>query len=328
MGDPAGIGPEICLRACADPAVRSACRPLIIGDAAWMAHTAAQLTLPSPPVVGDITALQSSSPLPSDAPAGIIDLGPIAGAPQSGRATAQSGRASLACIEASTRAALAGTVAGICTAPITKATLDLAGIEGPGHTEIFARLTGTTDYAMMLTSPRITVSLVTIHQSLASVPGALSTAEIVRIARLTRATMRRLRGTEPRLAILGLNPHAGEEGLMGNEEIEIIAPAVAACRAQGMDIEGPLPPDAAFLPRRMAVTDAHICMYHDQGLIPFKMISSHDGVNLTMGLPIVRTSPDHGTAYAIAGRGEADPSSMIAATRLAARLAAAPPAAD
>jgi 4-hydroxythreonine-4-phosphate dehydrogenase len=174
---------------------------------------------------------------------------------------------------------------------------------------------------MLFYSPRLVVSFVTCHQSLRSVPDSLTVEGIRRVTALTGEALRRIRGREPRLVVLGLNPHAGEEGLFGNEEKLIIAPAVELARKDGWNVEGPIPPDAAFMPHVMSRYDGHVTLYHDQGAIPFKMISLHDGVNVTMGLPIVRTSVDHGTAYDIAWQGKANESSLISAIRLAAALA-------
>jgi 4-hydroxythreonine-4-phosphate dehydrogenase len=238
-----------------------------------------------------------------------------------GRPTRLAGQASYRYLEVAIAAARKRKVAAITTAPITKTTLKLADVEEPGHTEIFARQTSTANFAMMLYSPRIAVSFVTCHQSFESVPATLTTEDIVRVTELSAQMLRRIRGHEPALAILGLNPHAGEAGLFGRQEIEIIAPAVEQCRAKGLNVTGPIPPDAAFMPQALERFDGHVTMYHDQGSIPFKMISLHDGVNITMGLPIIRTSVDHGTAYDIAWQGKAEVTSMLSAVSLAAQLA-------
>jgi 4-hydroxythreonine-4-phosphate dehydrogenase len=238
-----------------------------------------------------------------------------------GQVSAACGTAAYRCVEAALREVRAGSVAGLVTAPLNKQALHLAGIPHPGHTEILAALTGTRRYCMTLASDRITTSLVTTHTSLASVPGTLNTTAILEVIRLTAAAMWRLRGRPPRLAVCALNPHGGENGLFGDEESRHIAPAVAQARAEDLDIEGPLAPDTAFLPSRLDRTDAYICMYHDQGLIPFKMLAFETGVNITLGLPIVRTSPDHGTAFDIAWTGKANPGSMRQAILYAARLA-------
>jgi 4-hydroxythreonine-4-phosphate dehydrogenase len=218
--------------------------------------------------------------------------------------------------------ALAGRVDAIATCPINKESLHAAGIEEPGHTEILAKITNAERSCMMLTSPEITCSLVTVHVGYREVPKLLTTERILDTIELTAAAMVRIRGKEPRLLVCGLNPHAGEHGLFGDREEErIIAPAIAAARAKGIDVDGPLPPDTAFLPKYRKSTDAYICMYHDQGLIPLKALAFEEAVNVTLGLPIVRTSVDHGTAFDIAWQGKADVSSLIHAVKLAAKLA-------
>jgi 4-hydroxythreonine-4-phosphate dehydrogenase len=220
------------------------------------------------------------------------------------------------------RAALAGQVAGIVTAPLNKEALFAAGIRFPGHTEILAAETGTARYAMLQYSEIVTCSFVTTHIGYAEVPGQLTTARIGEVIELTAAALRRIRGRAPRLLVCGLNPHAGEHGLFGQQEEErIIAPAVAAARLRGHQIDGPVPPDTAFIPARREAYDAVVCMYHDQGHIPLKALAFDSAVNTTLGLPIIRTSVDHGTALDIAWQGRADPHSLFAATRLAAQLA-------
>ena len=233
------------------------------------------------------------------------------------------GRASFVYIEQAIHAAMAGEVAAVATAPIHKEALRRAGIDYPGHTEIFAEKSGAERICMMLTSERITVSLATTHVGYRDVPGQLTTARILDVIELTHEAMRRARGRQPRLVVCGLNPHAGEHGLFGDDEEEtIIAPAIALAQERGIDVEGPLPPDTAFVPARLVKTDAFVCMYHDQGLIPLKMLAFDTAVNVTLGLPIVRTSVDHGTAMDIAWRGKASVESMIQAVLLATQLAA------
>lgn len=307
MGDPAGVGPELCLRACADSAVRQICVPLIYGDLSVLSEVAqrCQLLLPSQDSVIDFARISPEEFTPGE-------VSPVAGA------------ASFAYIDRAIRDALDGKVAAICTAPINKEALNAAGIEYPGHTEILADLTQAPRVCMMLTSDEITCSLVTAHVGLHEVPDLLTVPKLLDAIELTALTMRKLRGREPRLAICGLNPHAGEKGLFGRrEEEQIIAPAAELARSQGIVIDGPLPPDTAFLPDRRRETDAYICMYHDQGLIPLKMLAFDTGVNVTLGLPIVRTSVDHGTAFDIAWQGKASATSIFEAIKLATRLASA-----
>ncbi len=318
MGDPAGVGPELCLKVAAAAEIVRICRPVIVGDRRVLETVADRLGLEVPETTLEGVNRAAIERIERSA---VVDLPLAGGAVEPGRPTREGGAGSYAWIEAATRGALEGIFGAICTAPVTKATLKLAGIKEPGHTEILARLTGTANFGMLLYSPRIAVGLVTIHQSLASVPAALTVEEIVRVGILTGETVERIRGRRPRLAVLGLNPHAGEGGLFGNEEARVIAPAVERLRAAGWEVDGPLPPDTAFTPRALGRFDAHVVMYHDQGLIPFKMIAFDDGVNVTMGLPIVRTSPDHGTAYDIAWSGKAEAASMLTAAGLAARMA-------
>ena len=217
--------------------------------------------------------------------------------------------------------ALAHKVNAVATGPINKRAWELAGVQQPGHTELFAERCGTDDFCMMMTAPQLSCSLVTCHVGLGEVPRLLTVNRIATVIQLTRESLRALRGHEPRLVVLGFNPHAGEDGLFGNgEEEKLIKPAIELARENGTMVEGPVPPDTAFLPRRLERTDGHICMYHDQGLIPFKALAFDTGVNTTLGLPIIRTSVDHGTALDIAWQGIADPTSMIAAIELAVQL--------
>ena len=214
-----------------------------------------------------------------------------------------------------------GRIDAIATAPLNKESLHAAGVPFPGHTEILASRTNAPRNCMMLTSEAITCSLVTVHVGYRDVPALLTTESIRDTIELTAEAMRRIRGRAPRLLVCGLNPHAGEHGLFGNgEEERIIAPAIEDARALGIDVRGPLPPDTAFLPKYRAACDAYVCMYHDQGLIPLKALAFEEAVNVTLGLPIVRTSVDHGTAFDIAWKGIADASSFVRAVKLATKL--------
>jgi 4-hydroxythreonine-4-phosphate dehydrogenase len=244
-------------------------------------------------------------------------------APRPGLPDQANAAAVIASIERAAALALQGTVGGMVTNPINKAALYDAGFTYPGHTEFLAALTGAHGrQVMMLASPFLRVVPVTVHASLRNAIAALTTDAIVAAARTTAAALQHEFGIpHPRLAIAGLNPHAGELGALGDEETTIIAPAIATLRADGIDITGPWPPDTMFTSAARTRYDAAICMYHDQALIPLKTLDMDHGVNVTLGLPIVRTSPDHGTAYDIAGKGIADPSSLIAAIELAASLA-------
>lgn len=321
-GDPAGVGPELCLRLLANEAIHRRLTPLVFADARVLARVAAVCRLPAPERIVPYRQF-TADPRGVRQPA-LIDfahLDPDACPP--GQVSAAAGTAAYAYIEAAITAALAGTVDAVCTAPIHKEALAAAGIRFPGHTEIFTVLTGAVSSVMMLTSEAITCSLVTAHVGYRDVPALLTPERITRVIDLTAEAIRRLRGREPRLVMCGLNPHAGEHGLFGDgEEERILAPAAAAARARGIDLEGPLPPDTAFLASRRQRCDAYVCMYHDQGLIPLKALAFDEAINITLGLPIIRTSVDHGTAFDIAWQGKANPSSLYEAVTLAARLAA------
>lgn len=326
MGDPAGVGPEICLRLLADAEVAAYCTPIVFGDAQLLRRVATHLQLPMCETILD--AAQGAGPLRDVTTPAIYDLQAIdAAAVVPGKIAAVCGRACYDYIIAAIRAAEAGHVDAISTGPINKEALHAAGVNYPGHTEIFADETDSARICMMLTSEEITCGFVTTHVGYGEVPGLLSRDRIVEVIELCHEAMRRIRGRAPKMLICGLNPHAGEHGLFGeSEEERIIAPAVADAQALGIDISGPLPPDTVFLRERRATTDCVICMYHDQGHIPLKALAFDVAVNITLGLPIIRTSVDHGTAFDIAWQGKAGVSSLIEAVRLASRLATDPTA--
>jgi 4-hydroxythreonine-4-phosphate dehydrogenase len=307
-GDPSGIGPEIAARAAALGGTPFAW----IGDprhlprgTSWRAITApAEALRPGP-----LAVLEHPFPAPA----------------RPGHPDPANAAQVVAVIERAVGLALSGAASGVVTAPINKAALKAgAGFAFPGHTEFLAALAGGVDVAMMLACEGLRVVPATIHIPLEEVPRALTRAQLERVIRLTHAALIADFGlVAPRIAVAGLNPHAGEEGTMGRAEIEMIAPLIAALRAEGMALSGPLPADTMFHPAARARYDAAICMYHDQALIPIKTIDFAGGVNITLGLPFVRCSPDHGTAYDIAGTGRADPSSLRAALKVAADMAAA-----
>jgi 4-hydroxythreonine-4-phosphate dehydrogenase len=316
MGDPAGIGGELTLRAWL--ALRhSPYRFVALDDPDRLAALARALSLDVP-----IAAVESPD---ADAFARALPVLPIrlATAPRPGQPDNANAKAVIASIERAASLALQGAVGGMVTNPINKAALYDAGFSYPGHTEFLAALTGVPGReVMMLASPLLRVVPVTVHVSLRRALDLLTTDAIVATARTTHAALLRDFGiARPRLAIAGLNPHAGEGGALGQEEATTIEPAIAALRAEGLDVSGPWPPDTMFTEAARTRYDAAICMYHDQALIPLKTLDMRQGVNVTLGLPIVRTSPDHGTAFDIAGQGIADPASLIAALRLAAELA-------
>jgi 4-hydroxythreonine-4-phosphate dehydrogenase len=250
-------------------------------------------------------------------------IGSIGGA-QPGHPTEATARAALAALEESARLALTGEIAAVVTGPIHKARMQAIGFEFPGQTEFYAQRAGIGNFAMCLTGGALTVALVTAHIPLRAVAESLSSAEIIRVGILLADFLRQRLGRAPRLAVAGLNPHAGESGALGREEIQLIEPAVALLRTELGDtasFTGPLSPDTVFHRAAKGEFDGVLCMYHDQGLIPLKLHAFDEGVNFTLGLPFPRTSPDHGTAFEIAGQGIARPDSMIAAIRLAAQLA-------
>ncbi|MEW6218114.1 MAG: 4-hydroxythreonine-4-phosphate dehydrogenase PdxA [Thermodesulfobacteriota bacterium] len=316
MGCPVGIGPEIILKLFGTGSPWPGIRPVVFGDPGVLAHQARLLGLPARLVPWQPGETGAADGL---AVAAVTSLDPRALA--WGQPNAATGRAMAACIQAAVAAVQAGLCAGLVTAPIAKGPLAAAGLPYPGHTEMLAALCRCDDFAMMMAGSRLKVSLVTIHTALARVPALLSQAEVLRLVRLTHRALRQDFGlAAPRLAVAGLNPHAGEGGLFGDEEARLIAPAVAAARREGVAASGPLPPDTVFHAGAAGAFDAVVAMYHDQGLIPFKLLHFQDGVNVTIGLPLVRTSVDHGTAYDIAGRGVASTDSLAAAVQLAAAM--------
>ena len=322
MGDPAGVGPELSLRVLAERAVLKKCTPVVFGDAEVLRRVGKQLKLPAPAKFVSLADWQSGAKVEK---AAVIDCQAVdAAAIEPGKVSPTCGAAAYKYIETAVRSALSGKVSAVATCPIHKEALSAAGVQHAGHTEILAHLSGTTRVCMMLTSPSLTVSFATTHCGYIDVPSRLSTQRILDVIELTASAMELLRRRRPRLSVCGLNPHGGEHGLFGRgEEEKLIAPAVEAARAKGINVEGPLPPDSAFIPQRLKKTDATVCMYHDQGHIPFKMLAFDTGVNVTLGLPIVRTLVDHGTAFDIAWRGIASPTSLIQAVLLAVTLAGA-----
>jgi 4-hydroxythreonine-4-phosphate dehydrogenase len=322
MGDPAGVGPEVCLHLLASEEMKSVCTPVVFGDLGILRRVAEQTNLPlSAAVLRPAEWKQTWGKIQQPS---ILDLKALAADDvEPGRVSAATGRAGFTYVDRAIDAALAGQVAAVSTAPLNKEALHAAGINFPGHTEIFAARTKAPRSCMMQYSDEITCTFVTVHVGYREVPGLLTKERILDVIELTADALRRLRGREPTIVVCGLNPHAGEHGLFGDREEErIIIPAIEAAREKRITIEGPLPPDTAFLPWKRKSTDAFICMYHDQGHIPVKALAFDSAVNTTLGLPIVRTSVDHGTACDIAWQGKANPSSLFAAVKLAVRLAA------
>ena len=321
MGDPAGIGPEICLRLINDASVAEICSPVIFGDASVLRRVAGQLALPfTAPVLSKQDWPTQSQEIKEPS---VLDLGCIDGATVTpGQMDARCGEAAFQYVLAAIAAGLASEVVAVATGPINKEALHAAGHRYPGHTEIFAERMSAARSCMMLTSDELTCSFVTVHVGYAEAPRLLSVERILDVIELTANALRQMRGREPRLLVCGLNPHAGEHGLFGEREEErFIIPAIQAARTRGIEVDGPLPPDTAFLPGRRRVTDAFVCLYHDQGHIPLKALAFDSAINTTLGLPVVRTSVDHGTAFDIAWQGKASANSLAAAVRLAVRLA-------
>jgi 4-phospho-D-threonate 3-dehydrogenase / 4-phospho-D-erythronate 3-dehydrogenase len=325
MGDPAGIGPEICLRLLAQAEAARICSPIVFGDAAVMRRVAEKLSLPFPARVVSLAQWRAAGAM-ADGPVlldlqclGVDDFVP-------GQVSARCGDAAFRYVIASIEAGLAKEVDAVATAPLNKEALRAAGHPYAGHTEIFAERMHAERVCMMLTSEELTCSFVTVHVGYGEVPGLLSVPRIRDVLELTATAMRRLRGRAPRLAVCGLNPHAGEHGLFGQgEEERFIVPAIEEMRRQGCTIDGPLPPDTAFLPARRRQTDAYVCMYHDQGHIPLKALAFDSAINTTLGLPVIRTSVDHGTAFDIAWQGRASANSLLEAVKLAVKLSAREP---
>ncbi len=321
LGDPAGIGPEIVFKAWS--ALRhSGPSFVVVGDlrqvAAGSGGTAG--------LVRQVSAAEDANRVFEQA-VPVIDI-PLLEPVVAGNPSPRAAKAVIAWIETAVGLALSGAVGGVVTAPIAKESLYGAGFPFPGHTEFLGELTlahrydGARGPIMMLAAPGLRVSLVTVHKPLAEVPAALSVEKIVNAGLVTAQALRRDFGIErPRLAVAGLNPHAGENGTIGREEVQIVGPAVRALRDLGVEAVGPSPADSLFHEAARAKYDAVLCLYHDQALIPVKMLDFWGGVNITLGLPIVRTSPDHGTAFDIAGRGLARADSMIAAIRMAKEIA-------
>ena len=319
MGDPAGIGPEVVLKAVAEEEVRRACVPVIIGDAQLLAHTARTLDLQCG---YDIVRFDEQLPADIREPV-IFHLDNVSGHVEPGIESGTAGKAAAGSIEAAVRLCAAGDVDAIATAPINKRALFLGGYSFPGHTEFLAQLTGTEEYAMAFVASNLRVVLISTHVPLAEAIRLVERDRIVRVARLTDRELRRWGIEKPRIAVAALNPHGAEGGLFGVEEASEIAPAVEECqRGDGLDVSGPFSADTVFLRASRGEFDAVVACYHDQAMIPVKCLSFGEAVNVTLGLPFIRTSVDHGTAFDIAGKGLAEHSSMMAAITLAAELSA------
>ena len=321
MGDPVGIGPEIIVKALAQKEVFACCRPLVFGDANVLKE--ANKVLNAPCSINPVRGVEEAKGTP-----GMIDLIELShidlngfrfGTPQKPYAIQI-----IRYLETALSFAKDGRIGGMATCPVNKGFLNNAGYPFTGHTQFLAQRTNSGSVVMMLATPRLKVTLVTIHCALRDVPGLITPERIMDTIRITDDALKRSFGIpNPKLAVASLNPHAGEDGLFGNEEKATILPAINECRRAGVNVEGPLPSDSLFHFATEGIYDAVVCMYHDQGLIPIKLMGFNKAVNVTLGLSIIRTSVDHGTAYDIAGTGTADPSSLIEAIIMASGMARA-----
>ena len=318
MGDASGIGPEVIMKALAHPEVQAMCRPLVIGDAE-------RLRVAGGIVGSKLTVHAVEAPAQAVYEPGTvecIDLRLIPPGHPFGKVSPVSGEAAFRYIERAVEIVQAGDAAAICTAPLSKEALHAAGHKFPGHTELLAELTGTPEVSMMLVSPKLRVIHVTTHIGLIDAIERIEPGLVERVIGRAHATLTKAGITDPRIGVCAINPHAGENGLFGRgEEAEKIAPAVEACRAKGWRVEGPLPADTLFFLAGRGDYDMVVAMYHDQGHGPIKVLGLESGVNITVGLPVIRTSVDHGTAFDIAGKGIADEGSMVEALRQAVELA-------
>ncbi|MGE0886736.1 MAG: 4-hydroxythreonine-4-phosphate dehydrogenase PdxA [Blastocatellales bacterium] len=317
IGDPAGIGPEVSLKAVENEEVLAVCTPVLIGDAHYLAHWARIFDLSR-----GFDVFNAGETLPEETTAPTVyNLNNVPGSIEMGKEQADCGKAAGEFIEAAAALCQAGQIDAITTAPINKRSLFLAGYPFPGHTEFLAALTSTDDFAMTFISPALRVSLLTTHVALTEVSNYVKKSELERLIRLVHRELVNYGFDRPRIAVAALNPHGGEGTLFGFEEASEMIPAIENCRKlDGIEVSGPHSGDTVFLRAARGEFDLVISCYHDQGLIPVKCLSFGEAVNVTFGLPFIRTSVDHGTAFDIAGQGKADPSSMIAAIKLAAEL--------
>ncbi|WP_262267738.1 4-hydroxythreonine-4-phosphate dehydrogenase PdxA [Microvirga yunnanensis] len=318
MGDASGIGPEIIMKALARHDVREMCRPLVVGDAERL--RVAGSIVGSSLTVNSLEQPEHARYAPDEVEC--IDLKLIPRNHPFGRVSPVSGEGAFRFIERAVRLVEAGQADAICTAPLSKEALHAAGHKYPGHTELLAELTGTPEVSMMLVSPKLRVIHVTTHIGLIDAIARIEPGLVERVIERAQTTLVKAGIPSPRIGVCGINPHAGENGLFGyGEEEQKIAPAVAACRARGWRVEGPLPADTLFFLAARGDYDMVVAMYHDQGHGPIKVLGLESGVNITVGLPVIRTSVDHGTAFDIAGKGIADEGSLVEALRQAADLA-------
>lgn len=313
LGDAAGIGPEIIVKSVLDPELRKTVRAVVIGDAAALLRTISMLG-------SDIQVVEFNAGTMAESTIEVIDLANLPDDFTIGEVSAATGKAAGECIERSVELWRDGAIDAICTAPINKKSLSMGGYDYPGHTEFIAALTDTKEFAMSFFADDLRVVLLSTHLSLADAIQKVKTGSLVRLIEFTNRTLAKLFKREVKIAVAGLNPHASENGMFGSEEADEIEPAIAECKDNGINVSGPYSPDTIFIRGYKGEFDAVIACYHDQATIAVKCLSFGSGVNVTLGLPLVRTSVDHGTAFDIAGKGIADGSSMKAAIKLAGEL--------
>jgi 4-hydroxythreonine-4-phosphate dehydrogenase len=318
MGDPAGIGPEICAKALNNTEIQVIANCVVIGDKKAMRQGLKVAKIPNI----EINPIKKVSEAKfSRGVIDVLDLKNVDARLKIGQVSKAAGKASIQYIEKAVRLAMDGKIDGMATAPINKEAIHKAGYKYQGHTELLAARTKAKNYAMMFVSDTLWIMLVTTHLPLKDVSKHLDKGKILKRIKLAHETLYKLRDKKPKIGVAGLNPHAGEAGIFGDEEIKIIKPAVDAARKLGINVKGPISPDAIFYLANIGMFDIVIAMYHDQGLIPLKLLSFNRSVNVTVGLPIIRTSVDHGTGFDIAGKGWAKPQSLIEAIKVAAHFA-------
>ncbi len=322
MGDPTGIGPEVIVKSYQDPKITKECIPVLLGDANVMKKTIAALHAKLEVTVISVEDIKSLRPnIKSIYVVKLSNLDPVR--LKIGRPDKIAGKMMVTYIKEAVRLAMNGSISAMVTGPINKAAINNAGFNYPGHTELLAEITRTEDYCMMLVGKKLKVSLVTTHLPMREIPNMITPGMIFKTVKLTYEALVDYFGIKnPKIAVVALNPHAGEEGLFGVEEKELIIPGIKKAESMGIQVFGPLSADTAFHFAYKGKYDVVVGIYHDQALIPIKMINFDDSVNVTLGLPIIRTSVDHGTAYDIAGKGIANPESMSAAIMLASKIAA------
>lgn len=318
MGDPAGIGPEICAKALTSAEIQLIANCVVIGDRKALRQGLKVAKIPNI----EINPIKKISEAKfSRGTIDVLDLKNVNPRLKVGQVSKAAGKAAVEYIEKAIRLAMDGKIDGITTAPINKESIHKAGYKFQGHTEILAARTKAKNYAMMFVSDSLWIMLVTTHLPLKEVSKHLDKKKVLRTIKLAHETLFKLREKKPRIGVAGLNPHAGEAGIFGDEDIKIIKPAVNEAKKMGINVKGPISPDAIFYLANIGMFDIVVAMYHDQGLIPLKLLSFNKSVNVTVGLPIIRTSVDHGTGFDIAGKGWANPHSLIEAIKVAAHFA-------